>query len=798
MMTLDEGKTFSYAYWLNTAEPETGLPVPGLGSHRFTIFPRPALLQAMEITRPRGCAGGRPERVVVEGYAGAEARGQVLFDGTLPWSEADTCRLALPPTPLLAVSARCHWRSAVNVDFMEWHPTRYTVPFNIFDGARWLGETSGELSVPEPPAPPVLSRGRIAPASTGELDGRSDGLFVTYRSAFLHIGFSLVRPRLSFLAWDGLGTGRVDKNFLLDGQGGMTIQPSGPWRRNLAFELPALLWTGSVEVDGRRVCYRDLRSLDGFTMDVEFEVNATGFDMRVRQQNDTESTFLEAPAWRWVWEGRRVYSLSALAEPQRGEHRNGLVAPHGGWHASGQGVLAFTPAGTPPAGMLIDTSGFGNRQAYAELLVGVRPEPFGPVTLLAGEQQTEMSFRVTNIEPAVTGDTAHPGLRRAWGTQFAFRPEHGGFSNNAFGVNAENCIYLPADLAPYTRTEPPQPSMTDLLRYTVELALRGGPGYGCFLEDAHDTAPAQLIAAGRVFQVERDSAWVKALWPFIARRIRHILDNRNDDGFYICRRLSGNSGSFHTSSNAWDTFSFGHADGYSAALAYRGLRNAAALATAAGEPAVREECLVAASRLRSAFVPTLYNPETGWLGAWRSADGTLHDYAMPAVTALAANYGILEPAQARAMLERLEQQRVAAGLDDFRYGLAPQFAPVPACDHWAQGGWTRGEIPFRADGADTFGIFTNGGITPVFAGFYLQALSRNGFTETADRMCDQLLDSFDAGVFEGCLNGTECFTPDGMPSGYEGTLAHTYHVLLAIGLHKGWQQPITPEWWPEE
>ena len=53
-------------------------------------------------------------------------------------------------------------------------------------------------------------------------------------------------------------------------------------------------------------------------------------------------------------------------------------------------------------------------------------------------------------------------------------------------------------------------------------------------------------------------------------------------------------------------------------------------------------------------------------------------------------------------------------------------------------------------------------------------------------------------MFDGCLNGAEAYTLDGMRSGYEGTLAHCYHVLLAIGQHKGWIKPLEPEWWPGE
>lgn len=790
-----------YAYDFQATDLETGLPVPGRGAHRFTAFRQPVRLDHLAITRPVDMRGGRPQHVVITGYPGPEPVGQVLFDGELPWTADDTCCIDLPDDPVLAVSQRCDRRLAIEPGFMEWYPTRHSIPFDIFAGSAWYGEPTDALCRPEPPAPPPLRRGTIAPAGADGLSVADDGLFVTYRSDSLRIGFSLVRPRLSFLAWDGLGTGRVDTNFLLDKSCGFTSPPgSGPWRRHLAFELPPMLWTGTVEVDGTRVNYRNLRSLDGFGMDVEFDIAADGFTMSIRQHSDRERCFLEAEAWRWVWDGRRVYTLSTWARPLPGEHRNGLVEATGGWHATGRGVLAFAPVDGAATGMQVDIAGFYDRQAFTGLLLGARPEPFGPVTLLAGDHAATMAFRVTNLEPATAPETAtkhvHPGLRRAWGSQFLYRAEHGGFSNNSFGVNAQNCLYLVADLAPYTQPCDAVPSMTELLRHTLAQALHGGPGYACFLDEAHDTAPAQLISAGRVYQAEGDAGWIRDLWPFLLCRVRHLLDSVDANGFYICRRLSGNAHSHCTSSNAWDTFCFGHADGYSGALAYRALRNAAVLAQAIDEAEMAAACARAAEHLRAAFVPTLLNPETGWLAGWRSADGELHDHAMHFVTALAAIYGILEPDQARTMLGRLEERRAAAGLDDFRYGLPPQFAPVPARDHWAAGGWARWEVPFRQDGADTYGIFTNGGVTPVFAGFYLRALSQFGFTDTADRLSDQLLDSFAAGRFEGCLNGAECYTLDGMPSGYEGTLAHTYNVLLAIGLHRGWITPLAPEWWP--
>ena len=70
-------------------------------------------------------------------------------------------------------------------------------------------------------------------------------------------------------------------------------------------------------------------------------------------------------------------------------------------------------------------------------------------------------------------------------------------------------------------------------------------------------------------------------------------------------------------------------------------------------------------------------------------------------------------------------------------------------------------------------------------------------TETADRICDQLLESFEAGMFDGDRDGTEFFTHEGIPCGYEGSLVHSYYVLAEIAKHKGWVTPTSPEWWPQ-
>jgi len=58
----------------------------------------------------------------------------------------------------------------------------------------------------------------------------------------------------------------------------------------------------------------------------------------------------------------------------------------------------------------------------------------------------------------------------------------------------------------------------------------------------------------------------------------------------------------------------------------------------------------------------------------------------------------------------------------------------------------------------------------------------------ADRICDQLLASFDDMIFDGSENGREFFTWDGVPCRVRGypTLSTAFHVLYAMARHKGW------------
>lgn len=787
-----------FGIWTEHSDPKTGSNVPGQGVHRFYRFNGVARLD--ELTIP--FAGG-PRNVKVFAYPHDLNAPTLLFDGELPQGDAGAWfRIRLDGTEARAASVFCDETYPVPVAFHNWHGTTYSVPFAVLKGVSWYGrDIDGTRH--QPPYGPPLKKGSIRARGGANQTVEVNPYEVKFSSPYLTVAFSLKRPMMTHFGWDALGQGYSSENTLYrrammeaDRGGGRPPGANGPYFCHLLYDGTPYLWTGAVEVDGNRIRYDGLRLASGLTVWAEFEVGERELRLSLRQDVEEEMTVLDAHAWGFMWDGRRVPSLSTNAMPIRGSRRNGGVVPQGAWNLSGLGAVNFSPDGDEKnVAFQVDSTGFQGRLGFSGIQIATEHLPLGPVRLQAGRHEVSFRLAVKLLQPRIKkgGLPVHDGMRRAWGSIFAFRPEGGGFSNNGFSGNCQNCLLFPADLAAYTDVHGDGPDVVELIRYGASLAVQGGPGYACQWEQALDAAPSLGISIGRVHQVRPDGAWLKELWPYLKRPFTFILENTDETGLYYSRFRSGNSGSREWSSNAYDTVSFGHYDAYSLALAYRALMGGVAVARDAGDIALSERCRAAAERIKVQYAPTLLNPETGLISGWKSADGALHDHAYTFVNGMAICFGLVDDARARSILATLEAMRLEIDHDDFRYGICPNLKPVPWTDY-------KSDVlasPLRDDGFDTFGMFINGGLMPTLGNFYLRALSVHGYQAAADRICEDLLESYAQRRFEGQLySGVEYFTMDGSPCGYEGTLTHGYHVLLAIALHRGWVESLEPEWWP--
>jgi hypothetical protein len=359
---------------------------------------------------------------------------------------------------------------------------------------------------------------------------------------------------------------------------------------------------------------------------------------------------------------------------------------------------------------------------------------------------------------------------------------------------------LYADIARATPPLTPNLSALDLVRQTLEAILHGTkaygmPGYGQFPEMSADTFPSLLIAAADYVEGRPDPAWLTTNYPAIKLWADKMLaTDSNGDGL-IKYGLSGNSGSWpdplkYRPANWWDTIGFGHEDAYANALAYRALGEMSKLASQANQPADALRFQAAADRLRQAYFGAFYDPATGVLAGWRSADGQLHDYYFLWVNGIAIDYGLVAPDKANGIMDRLLAKMAEVGYTRFDLGLPGNLISVARKDyahHDPRYGGGKLE-----DGSDAFQRYENGGATACYAYFTLAALYDLGRKADADRILFPMLSSFAKGGFEG--RGSNGMTGDwrawdGTCWGYEGFLVDNYYTLLAVPKRQNPKQP---------
>jgi hypothetical protein len=419
----------------------------------------------------------------------------------------------------------------------------------------------------------------------------------------------------------------------------------------------------------------------------------------------------------------------------------------------------------------------------------------------AGENGAPVRYlmEVTTLCPEVAGasdDRRFNGFRRNWLNVLQLNPNRRVLSNNTNSDTCAFCYYEYADIARMTPPLADGLQALDLVRQSLERVLGGMkaygmPGYGVagpggFAQESSDTFPSILIAADDYVEGHPDVAWLREHYSGIRQMAEKMLaTDRSGDGLikYI---ESGNSGSWNEGmpkvrpSNWWDTIGFGYEDAYANALAYRALLGMRRMADAVGNVSDASRYAAAAAKLRNAYYPTFFDPATGVLAGWKSADGRLHDYYFTFVSSIAVLYGLVPAEKAAGIMDRLWDKMAEMGYTRFRMGLPGNLIPVVRSDYaHKEPRWGGG---VREDNADGFQVYENGGATACFSYFTIAALRKVGRQARADQILFPLMDAFENREFEG--TGPNQMTNDwrkwdGTAEGYEGFLVDNYYALLA-------------------
>ncbi|HWD19260.1 MAG TPA: hypothetical protein VHB20_08265 [Verrucomicrobiae bacterium] len=417
----------------------------------------------------------------------------------------------------------------------------------------------------------------------------------------------------------------------------------------------------------------------------------------------------------------------------------------------------------------------------------------------ATSQNPSVAYRlaVTAIYPAIPSlptldtDPRFDGFRRNWLNIFQLHPRRRVLANNTGSDNCAFCYYMYADIARQTPALAPHLTALDIVRQTLDAILRGVdaygmPGHGAFPEFSADTYPSLLIAAADYVEGARDHKWLAQNYPALRAWADKMLATDHSGDGLIEYTLSGNAGSWPEQlkfrpANWWDTIGFGHQDAYANALAYRALGEMSKLAESAGQPADALRFQTAAHKLHDAYFKTFFDPATGVLAGWRSADGQLHDYYFLWVNGIAIDYGLVPPTQGPAIMDRLLRKMRDVNYTNFALGLPGNLVPVARRDYVDLNPRFGGGR--KDDNSDGFQRYENGGATACYAYFTLAALYDIGRPDDADRIFFPMLAAFGQNGFDG--RGPNGLTKDwkawdGTCWGYEGLLVDNYYTLLAL------------------
>lgn len=675
----------------------------------------------------------------------------------------------------------------------------FNVPFGILNPLKAYGEMLEGPAVESVYKPP-LQRDACEPAAPSGMQVYEKMGRLFFEGRHLSVGFSLRRPLLVHLGWDVLGQELARHNRLAASLGFFASQTdlvdlSGPLLRTLTLDCGAQAWTGEVIVRGNRVIYQNLTcGVPGLILDATFTVEPQRLVVELTQACDTTLPVIEGEAWRLCWNAASAMT-GAAAVPTLAPGRNGDVHLPMLWAGDGNGCLSCRPLeGVAEERRLQVESYRPVNCVTGGFVLGPRPGPDACRVIPPGVQRASFELAVTNLELRRKLDTAEPGLgvQRHWASIFScYRPELGGFSNNAVSVNCHVNQQGPLEIVVNTHRHSSGPNPLDLLRFTIERALLDGGGYGYWRNLYLDADPILVSAAGRIYQADPDIGWLRRIEPGLLEAFDRMTDTIGPEGLAISRSLSGNSGSYRWSSNAMDVVGFGYKDAYVNAWTYRAFRNAAALISALGKPDRAERCREVSGRLRAAYTPQLVNPATGWVAGWRSRDGQLHDYAFLWINGVALAFGLLEESTARKALLGLERLREQVGPESASEGLPLNLLPIRPEDHM---------LP-RIFGyvQPTFEHYTDGSLSAYPATYYLRALSIYGFKDQALKLAVELEEGYRQNVFSGGnTSGVEFKTWAGIPTGYEGTFVGSFPPLYGIAIERGLIAPAEPEWWPKD
>ncbi|OHB42490.1 MAG: hypothetical protein A2Y13_07155 [Planctomycetes bacterium GWC2_45_44] len=369
------------------------------------------------------------------------------------------------------------------------------------------------------------------------------------------------------------------------------------------------------------------------------------------------------------------------------------------------------------------------------------------------------------------------------------------WANNTLSDPVSSTVFMLGDVALLMPKLAPDIPIWPILRRTVEywmyekLGPNGGIIYCAYVSpEMMDSNPSVVIGAWAYIKGTDDIEWLRKNIERLEFIASYTESRDIDDDGIIESPNSGNRGTRIFGDTCFDTYSSGHKNAYVNMLAYRAFKCMAQLEQKLDNQQRYDRYSARADAIKSKFVATFYNPETGWLGWWRSRDGYLHDVWSDVPTSMAIMYGLVDRESGRKMMDSLWVVLQKSGFKRFDIGIPLNSRPVPREDQFS--GYA---APKKEDGSDTFGKYLNGGCFGMTNVYFLTASKMVGAEERYNKVMTAMLDRQEKGVFpngggfqngfvDKSFDGAEVFDWQGIPCGYEGHLVYSWKFLDALFL----------------
>ncbi len=575
----------------------------------------------------------------------------------------------------------------------------------------------------------------------------------------------------------------------------------------------------SLNIDGLGEALRGANILNADRKVGGYQASSTTSGETLRVEYRTATAAKDTPAgWTFEFSGSKIVLTSEwsanFAPPCLVFHFNLNQV-----HSTALGLFAYDGLLSVPA--LLHFPGQGSMRLTASVAgVGLtytsdRPRQSAMLSLPGADfvhKRIVYTFDVTAIHPdvpGIAGDPRFDAFRRNWLNALQLNPELQALANNTASDSCAFCYYEFADIAALTPPLAPGLTALDVVRQTLDRMLAGGFAYGMPVVPDHptvssDTWPSMIIAAANCVRAAHSDEWLAANYAGIRGWAESMLATDSSGDGLIKYSVSGNSGIWSDGApkirpaNWWDTIGFGYEDAYANALAYRALGDMVMLARKTGKPADAARYQAAADKLRAHYYDRFFDPATGVLAGWRSADGALHDYYFLYVNGIAIHYGLVAKPQANAIMDKLLAKMKEVGYDKFNMGLPGNLVTVALKDCVDSRGNGQFGCGARPDNSDGFQNYENGGATGAYAFFTLAALYDLGRAEEADAILFPMLEEYGKSGFEkrdAKGRSSDWRRWDGTPMGYEGLLTDDYYTVLAVPLRQSetpWSNGFRP------